>query len=342
MARHELQLGELPYDPLEEEEEEEQANEDGASSTRHEDGTLRLRNPHIAEMGPDILYHLGLGSGSHDLQDMFGDVRFVCMGGTSRRMEQFAYYIKDEIGYKFPPGTTLLDNSGCCMYKVGPVLCFSHGMGIPSVGILLHEVIKLMYHARCRDPVFFRLGTCGGIGIDGGNLVISESAVDGLLRPYLDQLVLGKIQRRPAILDPELANDLMNLRREDDPPSSGTLGQDHVPGRVDGAFCEYTEADKLAFLQKIHGENVVNMEMESLGFAAFCYHAGPAQLLWCVVAMLDRLQGDQVQTSKEVMNKWQEYPQVLVARYIRKAMGLPPSHTPEGTLAGSSQRSTGS
>lgn len=75
--------------------------------------------------------------------------------------------------------------------KVGPVLCFSHGMGIPSVAILLHEVIKLMYHAKCNDPIFFRLGTCGGIGIEGGNLVISESAVDGLMKPYLELVSVG-------------------------------------------------------------------------------------------------------------------------------------------------------
>jgi uridine phosphorylase len=59
-------------------------------------------------------------------------------------------------------------------------------MGIPSVGILLHEVIKLMYHAKVKDPIFFRLGTCGGIGLDGGTVIISEEAVDGLLRPFLE------------------------------------------------------------------------------------------------------------------------------------------------------------
>lgn len=68
------------------------------------------------------------------------------------------------------------------MYKVGPVLSISHGMGVPSLGILLHEITKLMYHARCKDPIFIRIGTCGGIGIDGGTVVISEDAVDGQLR----------------------------------------------------------------------------------------------------------------------------------------------------------------
>lgn len=125
-------------------------------------------------------------------------------------MEQFAYYIMEQIGHKLPAGTTLQDISQYsyryCMYKVGPVLSISvrqrerislncytmsffrlqHGMGIPSVGILLHEVIKLMYHAKVKDPVFFRIGTCGGVGLDGGTVVISEEAVDGLLRPFLE------------------------------------------------------------------------------------------------------------------------------------------------------------
>lgn len=55
-------------------------------------------------------------------------------------------------------------------------------MGVPSIGILLHEIIKLMYHARCKDPVFIRIGTCGGVGIEGGTVVVSDDAVDGLLR----------------------------------------------------------------------------------------------------------------------------------------------------------------
>lgn len=65
---------------------------------------------------------------------------------------------------------------------MGPVLSVSHGMGVPSLGILLHEIIKLMYHAKCKDPVFIRIGTCGGIGVDGGTVIISDDAIDGLLR----------------------------------------------------------------------------------------------------------------------------------------------------------------
>lgn len=51
------------------------------------------------------------------------------MGGTPKRMENFANYIMKEIGHKLPAGTTLLDitkNSyRYSMYKVGPVLSIS-------------------------------------------------------------------------------------------------------------------------------------------------------------------------------------------------------------------------
>lgn len=45
---------------------------------RYNDGTVKLRNPNIELMDQDILYHLALGSGSHDLHEMFGDVKVSC------------------------------------------------------------------------------------------------------------------------------------------------------------------------------------------------------------------------------------------------------------------------
>jgi uridine phosphorylase len=41
----------------------------------YSDGTVRLKNPHIELMDQDILYHLALGSESHDLVEMFNDVK---------------------------------------------------------------------------------------------------------------------------------------------------------------------------------------------------------------------------------------------------------------------------
>ncbi|XP_068081144.1 uridine phosphorylase 1 isoform X2 [Anabrus simplex] len=299
--------------------------------TRYPDGTIRLRNPNIQLMDQDILYHLALGSESHDLVSMFGDVKFVCMGGTPKRMEQFAFYIMEEIGHKLPAGTTLLDISQFSyrysMFKVGPVLSISHGMGIPSVGILLHEVIKLMYHARVKDPIFFRIGTCGGIGLEHGTVVISEDAVDGLLRPTLELPVLGRLIQRPAKLDKKLIRELKSLADPEDPYDT-VIGRTMCTydfyegqGRLDGAFCDFTEAQKMDYLTQIHNAGVVNIEMESLSFAALTHHAGIKAAIICVTLM-DRLKSDQVLAPKEVLDEWQERPQKLVSRYIKRYLSM--------------------
>ena len=36
---------------------------------------LKLPNPHIEKMDEDVLYHLALGTKSHDLKAMFGDIK---------------------------------------------------------------------------------------------------------------------------------------------------------------------------------------------------------------------------------------------------------------------------
>lgn len=59
--------------------------------------------------------------------------------------------------------------------------------------------------------------------------------------------------------------------------------------------------------------------MESSTFAALTYAAGIRAAIVCVT-LLDRLKGDQVMTPKEVMMEWQNRPQVLVSRLIRKHM----------------------
>lgn len=64
-------------------------------------------------------------------------------------------------------------------------------------------------------------------------------------------------------------------------------------GRLDGAFCSFTEADKMAFLHKLHDFGVRNIEMECTAFAALTHQAGIRAAVVCVT-LLDRLKGDQV------------------------------------------------
>lgn len=64
-------------------------------------------------------------------------------------------------------------------------------------------------------------------------------------------------------------------------------------GRLDGAVCEFTEEDKMAFLRGVAAKGVTNMEMEALVFAALTHKVGIRAAVVCVT-LLDRLQGDQV------------------------------------------------
>lgn len=57
----------------------------------------------------DFLYHLGFDTNSQNLQEMFGDVRVVCMGGSAHRMKAFAHYMMDILDHKLPVGAKLED-----------------------------------------------------------------------------------------------------------------------------------------------------------------------------------------------------------------------------------------
>lgn len=68
------------------------------------------------------------------------------------------------------------------LYKEGPVLCASHGVGSSTFSVVLHELLKLVKYAKCIDPIFIRIGTCGGVGVKPGTVVVTKDAFNGYLR----------------------------------------------------------------------------------------------------------------------------------------------------------------
>ena len=54
----------------------------------------------------------------------------------------------------------------CIAISTGCAFSLQHGMGVPSITILLHELIKLLKYANAHNPVIIRIGTSGGIGSD--------------------------------------------------------------------------------------------------------------------------------------------------------------------------------
>ena len=128
---------------------------------------------------------------------------------------------------------------------------------------------------QCRFSVDqIRIGTCGGLGLEPGTISISEASLNGLLEPGLRSYILGKEVFRPANFDTALCNELHDLANELGYTAvvGKTMTADDFyegQGRLDGAICDYTEEDKLAFLKTAYDKGVRNIEMESLTFAAF-------------------------------------------------------------------------
>ena len=92
-------------------------------------------------MDTDFLYHLGLTK--EDAQS-FSEIKYVCIGGTNDRMTHFAQLCSESFQKK-------LESVGLhkryVIYRTGPILVCSHGMGGPSISILLNEIAKLLKYA---------------------------------------------------------------------------------------------------------------------------------------------------------------------------------------------------
>ncbi|XP_029423728.1 uridine phosphorylase 1 isoform X2 [Nannospalax galili] len=299
-----------------------------AASLVH-DCLVQLSNPNVAAMKEDVLYHFSLSTSTHDFPAMFGDVKFVCVGGSPSRMNTFIRYVAAELGLAHPGEeypNICAGTDRYAMYKVGPVLSVSHGMGIPSIAIMLHELIKLLYHARCSNVTIIRIGTSGGIGLEPGSVVITQQAVDACFKPEFEQIVLGKRVVRSTNLDEQLVQELMqcstNLNEFTTVVGNTmcTLDFYEGQGRLDGALCCYTEKDKQAYLHAAHAAGIRNIEMESSVFAAMCGACGLRAAVVCVT-LLDRLQGDQINSPHEVLAEYQQRPQRLVGHFIKKSLG---------------------
>lgn len=282
------------------------------------------RNPHIDELDVDFLYHLGLDSGM-DLESMFGDVKFVCMGGSAGRSEKFAKQLASELDLGIDPESLqpFGKQERGLFFKVGPILSVSHGMGMPSMKIFLHEITKMLEHAGASDYRYIRIGTSGGVGVEGGTVIVAEQGVTEKLRFKYEQVKLGKVHLYDTHLDKEMAEEIYDVRGDISAQIAKTLGADDFyegQGRMDGALNPgYTEEDKMDYLREAHDLGVRNIEMEAPAFAAFCLRAGIPAALVCV-ALLNRLNGDQVTSSPEQLAEYSHSAQTLVVRYLRKKL----------------------
>lgn len=291
--------------------------------------SVELKNPNLSEMSSDYLYHLAINvantSDTSDIQKQFGDVRVICMGGTSSRMRDLAMYIRKIVDVSDTSEPVDLAAAGhrYAVYKVGPVLCVSHGVGSSTMSVVLHELLKLVKYAKCQDPRFIRVGTCGGVGVAPGTVVVTKDAYNGLLRNEHEIFILGKRVVRPASFPDNLIQDILAYGNQSGDGfeiiSANTMSTDcfyEGQGRTDGAICEYDNAAKMEFLKECHKLGIRNIEMEATMFASVTQKVGVKAADVCVT-IVNRLNGDQVEISMEKKKEFEHRPFLILGRYIQ-------------------------
>lgn len=301
-------------------------NSDSEINNLKSSGVFEIKNPYLKDLDEDVLFHLQLSTKKHDLKAMFHDVRFVCMGGTARRMRDFANFIMKELGYKLSSGSELEDLTArghrYSMYKVGCVLCVSHGIGPSSINILLHELIKLMYYAEVSNPVFFRTGTSGGIDVPAGTVVIATEALNDYLEPIFEVTILGKRVRKPAVLDQNLVKELKKASEKLDFPVllGATVSNDHFyesTAMKVSAICEHTDKDRKEYYERLKFFNVLNMDMEAVALAAITRAVGIRAAVVNVVVNDAFLEEGEAPT-EQMVQEWQKRPMKIIVQYIKE------------------------
>ncbi|PVD37196.1 hypothetical protein C0Q70_04191 [Pomacea canaliculata] len=246
-------------------------------------------------------------------------------------MEELAQHLAGELGLLLNGRSDVMRCSPkterYSLFKVGPVLCASHGIGVASASVLLHELFKLIHLAGCVDVTLLRIGTCGGVGETIITVVILL-LVFVSIRPSLPSYprnVLGKPIERPVVADLDLVSELQACAKVGDhfPTIVGTTlcTDDFYEGqaRLDGALCSFTVQDKVTFLLRLRELGVRNIEMESAGVLALCHAVGIRAAVACV-CLVDRLVSEEPKNKSDLLEEYQRRPQMLAVRFIKSRL----------------------
>jgi uridine phosphorylase len=288
----------------------------------------------VAGTYPDAYYHFGVSS-EDPIMDSLRDVRAIVMCGSGDRTKTFAQRWSRTNGDADIVAFAKEDRF-VTRFTAG-ILFASHGMGMPSASIAVQEAMRMLYFLKDGDltalaKVFWaRVGTSGGIGIPGGTVVVSEEGVMADLQPY--RVLRGADgytwfdgnfpeATRKAIIAANVGTSVPIVSGKTVAGNEFFLEQ----FRLDGAISTETPESKQAWLTWLLANGVRNIEMEGAMFAGYLNHWGFPNFAMVCAALLDRLQGDQITDSAQVLDRYSEDAGDVLFRYLQSTSdtgGLP-------------------
>lgn len=153
--------------------------------------------------------------------------------------------------------------------------------------------------------------------MEPGTVCITNKAFDAQFRSFVDWPVCGEIVRRESIIDSVTCNRLLELgqllekeEKECNQNSSfrvlagATMSTDDFyegQGRTNGPICDHSLGDKMAFLKRLQGMGIINMEMEANVLASICHKLCVKHAVVCV-ALTNRLRQDKITESHDVIS----------------------------------------
>lgn len=290
---------------------------------------LQEINPDFLNLEVDYLYHFGIDT-SMDLAHIFADIKYVLFTRSNDDAAIVAnafakkWYNIQEESFTFLP---LFKTDRFHLYKIGPVLAVSHGIGMPSTLICLNEIIKLLVHINNLDVSFIRISPAGGLDLAPGTTVICKEAVNSSFKSQFRSICCGDPVYYDTYFDTTLTNDIFNFSKMNGYTYillGKTIGAHDFfeeQARIDGALTPpYTILERNQYLKDAKAQGVLCMDMEMISYAGVC---NKLQIKACAIhsVIIDRFNTDQVSLSKDEQATLLAKPVNLVIDYIFSKLG---------------------
>lgn len=279
---------------------------------------------------PQILYHIGYSFPEDKTfaRALLGQVRVVLLVGTPSRAKRIVQALGGE-----DAGKNLCRTDRYVLLIPQPgVLVASHGIGLGSVDCLLQDVHHLLLASGAKGWVLLRLGSSGGLGVPPGTLVVTRTALNGVLLGELVTHVLGRPRALPGRLDAALSLRLLDFARGFRPDLHIVLGDTlcaetffDAQARLDGVDPLYSSEDRDAYLHSCIRAGVVNIEMESLPLASFAARVGVPAVVVCAV-FVDRLQHETPTDTHEKLAEFEGDAVDVVVEFVKQLIQSPTSN----------------